>query len=179
MHVRGSALVTHCMYCSLAPPAGEGGPVRCGGPFGGYATETDFYRAMFRYVYACLNVQCTVSSPLLTFVGFYRAMFRYACFVYADCALPLHTHPPGAALTLSGRLSYPSTHVAPPPPKDAQQPCCAHPLSPVWACRCVCQAACAVPANPRRTTRNNPFVLIVSGLLAIPAISALVSITNG
>lgn len=27
---------------------GEGGPVRCGGSFGGYATETDFYRAMFR-----------------------------------------------------------------------------------------------------------------------------------
>ncbi|PNH01144.1 hypothetical protein TSOC_012978 [Tetrabaena socialis] len=27
---------------------GEGGPVRCGGPFGGYATEFDFYRSMFR-----------------------------------------------------------------------------------------------------------------------------------
>lgn len=27
---------------------GEGGPIRCGGPFGGYATETDFYRAMLR-----------------------------------------------------------------------------------------------------------------------------------
>ncbi|KAG2432662.1 hypothetical protein HYH02_006650 [Chlamydomonas schloesseri] len=56
---------------------GEGGPVRCGGPFGGYATETDFYRAMFR------------------------------------------------------------------------------------------------------TTRNNPFVLIVTGLLAIPAISLMVSVTSG
>ncbi|KXZ45683.1 hypothetical protein GPECTOR_51g668 [Gonium pectorale] len=56
---------------------GEWGPVRCGGPFGGFATETDFYRAMFR------------------------------------------------------------------------------------------------------TTRNNPFVLIASGLLAIPAISMLVSLGNG
>ncbi|GFR42848.1 hypothetical protein Agub_g3806 [Astrephomene gubernaculifera] len=27
---------------------GEGGPIRCGGPFGGYATETDFYRSMLR-----------------------------------------------------------------------------------------------------------------------------------
>lgn len=26
----------------------EGGPVKVGGPFGGYATEWDFYRAMFR-----------------------------------------------------------------------------------------------------------------------------------
>lgn len=30
-----------------------------------------------------------------------------------------------------------------------------------------------------RTTRNNPFVLIVTGLLAIPAISLMVSVTNG
>ncbi|GLC65123.1 hypothetical protein PLESTF_000249100 [Pleodorina starrii] len=56
---------------------GAGGPIRCGGPFGGFATEWDFYRAMFR------------------------------------------------------------------------------------------------------TTRNNPFVLIATGLLAIPAISVLVSLTNG
>ncbi|EFJ47841.1 molecular chaperone [Volvox carteri f. nagariensis] len=27
---------------------GERGPVRCGGPYGGFATEWDFYRAMFR-----------------------------------------------------------------------------------------------------------------------------------
>ncbi|KAG2497644.1 hypothetical protein HYH03_004383 [Edaphochlamys debaryana] len=27
---------------------GEGGPVRCGGPFGGFATEWDFYRSMAR-----------------------------------------------------------------------------------------------------------------------------------
>ncbi|GIL59312.1 hypothetical protein Vafri_14214 [Volvox africanus] len=32
---------------------GERGPIRCGGPFGGFATEWDFYRAMFRCACAC------------------------------------------------------------------------------------------------------------------------------
>lgn len=35
---------------------GEGGPIRCGGPFGGYATETDFYRAMLRWAAAVVGL---------------------------------------------------------------------------------------------------------------------------
>lgn len=47
--------MAHTRHVRAAPPrrAHSGGidpegPVKCGGPFGGYASEGDFYRSMFR-----------------------------------------------------------------------------------------------------------------------------------
>ncbi len=89
------------------------GPIRCGGPYGGYATEGDFYR------WLCLGALAARLAPDL-----------------------LSSARRDGALAPFGRRA--------------------------WACRAMF-----------RTTRNNPFALILAGLACIPLVAVAVNIANG